>query len=109
MSSDTASEHEAALIDAFVVPHKRDRLIGLLGKPKRRQDVIDTLAHFHDLDMRFAQQLSGVEHSPTAILALLSGAAFVGMEMGILVSCIPGRLGYLEGEDGRWILERAPK
>ena len=32
----------------------------------------------------------------------------IGVSTGTLVSCIPGRLGYFEGEDGgeRFILER---
>jgi hypothetical protein len=30
----------------------------------------------------------------------------VGCQMGTLISCLPGRLGYFEDEDGRCILER---
>lgn len=30
----------------------------------------------------------------------------VGAQMGTLISCLPGRLGYFEDEDGRCILER---
>ncbi len=31
----------------------------------------------------------------------------VGSQMGTLISCVPGKLGYFEDEDGRCILERA--
>ena len=31
----------------------------------------------------------------------------IGRQMGSLISCVPGRLGYFEDEDGRSILERA--
>lgn len=30
----------------------------------------------------------------------------VGRTFGTFISCIPGRLGYFENEDGRWILFR---
>jgi hypothetical protein len=30
----------------------------------------------------------------------------VGSQEGALISCVPGRLGYFEDEDGRFILER---
>jgi len=30
----------------------------------------------------------------------------VGYGMGTIVSCIPGKLGYFEDEDGRCILEK---
>jgi hypothetical protein len=30
----------------------------------------------------------------------------VGCQMSTLISCLPGRLGYFEDEDGRCILER---
>jgi hypothetical protein len=32
----------------------------------------------------------------------------VGSQEGTLISCVPGRLGYFEDEDGRYILERLP-
>lgn len=31
----------------------------------------------------------------------------VGFDYGTMISCIEGRLGYLESEDGRYFLERS--
>ena len=69
-------EHETALINAFVVPAKRARLIEFLRSSKNRAKALDGLDHFGDL--------------------------------GMLLSCIPGRLGYFEGESpkDRFILAR---
>ena len=35
--------------------------------------------------------------------------AVVGYLEGSIVSCLPGRLAFFEGEDGRFILKRDPK
>jgi hypothetical protein len=128
------SGHEEGLVKAFVARPKQDRMIELLRKPKRRRDVLTTLAHFKDLDPRFAMR-APEPHSSSSVLRLLRsrGApaecyvvsedpdldgrilplaaaldAVVGMGMGTLLSCIPGRLGYFEGEtpSERYVLER---
>lgn len=133
--TDESSEHETAFVRAFVIPQKRARLLDLLANPKRRFNVLETLSHFRDLDQRFARRLSPSEQSPTTILAVLKSRGapqgcyliseepqldgktmplqqalerIVGMGIGTIVSCIPGRLGYFEGEEigDRWILER---
>lgn len=57
MTDERSMEHEEGVVRAFVVPHKRRRLVELLAKPKRRADVLRTLAHFRDLDLRFAQRV----------------------------------------------------
>ena len=127
--------HEAALIRAFVVPGKRERVVELLSKAKRRQDVLRGLAHFRDLDPRFQVEISPAAQTASAIEQLLRkrGApsecylisedasldgrvllltealgAIVARGMGTLLSCIPGRLAYYEGENqrDRWLLER---
>jgi hypothetical protein len=54
-------EHEAAFIRAFIAPTKRERLVELLGKPKRRRDVLSTLYHFADLDPRFIRSIPAAE------------------------------------------------
>lgn len=135
MSPGGQVEHEAALIRAFVVPGKRARLVELLSKPKRRRDVLRALAHFGDLDPRFQLPIAPSEQSADAIERLLRqrGArdecyvlsedasldaqtlslgdalrSIVAHGMGSLISCVPGRLGYYEGENrgDRWLLER---
>jgi len=37
-------EHEAAFVRAFIIARKQERLAELLAKPKRRRDVLRTLA-----------------------------------------------------------------
>jgi len=129
-------DHAAALIRAFVVPNRRDRYLKLLGSQRGRARLREGLAHLHDLDPRFAKAIPPSDQSADRIAALLQahGAPeecvllaeddsldgqrlaltvaldkIVGRGMGAFVSCIPGRLGYFEGEDAgeRWLLERA--
>ena len=129
------AEHEAAFIRAFVTPTKRERVVELLSRPKRRREFLKTLARFGDLDPRFCVEIPSTEHSAAGIASLLRkrGAPaecyvisedlaldgkkmplsealqkIVAYGMGTLVSCIPGRLGYYEGEarGDRCLLER---
>ena len=131
----TVLKHEEALIRAFVRPEKRARLIEQLGNPKGRAKLCASLAHFRDLDLRFAHRVPGSKHNAGDIEALLrsKGApeachvvseladldgrdmllataleAIVGSGMGAFISCIPGVLGYFESEEvhDRYILER---
>lgn len=127
--------HEEALIRAFVRPERRARLLGLLGSPKGRVKLRASLAHFDDLDLRFAKVVSPTKHAAQDIevtlrskgapetchvvseSAALDGrdmplasalVEIVGRGMGAFVSCVPGKLGYFESEDRgeRYILER---
>ena len=129
------ADHEAAFIRAFLTPTKHERIVELLSKPKRRRTFLRTLAHFGDLDPRFCVQIPSTEQSASGIASLLRkrGAPaecylisedlaldgksmplpdalqkIVASGMGTLVSCIPGRLGYYEGEarGDRCLLER---
>ena len=135
MTENIQIEHEPAFVKAFIVRTKQERYLELLSKPKRRKAVLDSLAHFKDLDPRFEVPIPPSAHSPSGIErflrsrgapsecylisedAALDGRAvalsealssIVGRGMGTLLSCIPGRLGYYEGEEGgeRWLLER---
>ena len=128
-------EHEAAFIRAFITPSKRERLVELLGKPKRRRDILRTLYHFADLDPRFISRVPAADDSVEGIEALLRskgapnlcyaisidsdldgrtvalGEALTrihGLGSGTLLSCVPGSLGYFEGEGigARYVLER---
>lgn len=137
MSQARQPEHEEALVRAFLLSAKQQRWLELLKKPKRRADVLRALAHFYDLDARYALSIPAAEQSTGKVLKLLRtrGAppdcyllsesaefdqrtmpladaldAIVGMGMGTLVSCVPGRLGYYEGEgpgDRRILVRRA--
>ena len=128
-------EQEAALIRAFIVPTKQERLVELLGRPKRRQDVLRTLYHFRDLDPRFISRIPAAQDTAEGIAALLrsKGAPDLcyaistdseidgktvpldealtrikGFGDGTLLSCVRGSLGYFEGEERgeRYVLER---
>ena len=122
---------EEALVDAFIVPAKRERYKALLASKKRRKKLLDGLNHLADLDARYATPIP----SNADVLALLKsrgapdrchvlsdGLELDGREMslrdaidaaeramlGTLVGCIPGRLAYYYGESGeqRMLLER---
>lgn len=132
----TNSEHAFALIRAFVVQDRRERYLALLGSARGRAKLRAALAHFRDLDPRFARSLPPPDQTPARIAALLRARGapdecvllaedealdgerraldealrdVIGSGMGAFVSCIPGRLAYYEGEDAgeRWLLERA--
>jgi hypothetical protein len=127
-------EHEQAMVKAFIVTRRQQRWLDFLAKPKRREDILHTLPHLKDLNERFLLRIPAPQ-SASVILEMLQqrGAPeqcyvvsesteldartlplkealglIIGMSPGTLVSCIPGRLGYFEGEDsgGRFILER---
>ncbi len=126
--------HEEGFIRAFVVPDRRDRFLKLLATQRGRKKLTAQFAHFYDLDPRFSHLLPPPDHSVDAIYQHLAanGASdtcyvmgdseldgrvvdlrealeeIVGRSFGNFISCIPGRLGYFEGEEPneRYILER---
>lgn len=132
----TEFEHDdVALLRSFIIPERRKRYLGLLASQRGRAKLRRRLAHLHDLDARFARELPSHQHTPAAIAAVLQAkgapadcwiiseddrldgrrlsleealAAIVGRGMGTLISCVPGRLGFYEGEEQgmRKILER---
>lgn len=118
----------------FVVPARRERLILFLGSPKQRTKATGTLAHFGDWNPRWIVRLPAAAHSPSSIERELRrrgagdschvisensaldgkrlplGEALrlvVGHGMGTLISCVPARLAFYEGEgpSDRCILE----
>ena len=122
---------EAAIIDAFIASHRRQRWRLSLSSEKRRGKFLDCLNHCRDFDPRYAQSLA----SNTDILGLLqshgagercyvvSAAAEIdGQEMllsdaiaaaeqhgwGTILSCLPGQLAYYYDECGerRFLLLR---
>jgi hypothetical protein len=127
---------EEAVIRAFVVSQKRERYIELLRSPKRRREFLSQLYHFHDFEPACLIPLKRSEESAEALLAVLrrqrattecyvisANAELDGMsdelarviprvygqEEGTIVSCVPGRLAYYEGEppQNRFILKKA--
>jgi len=131
-----AAEHERGLITSFFFPARQERYLALLGKPKRRGDITREFAHFKHLDPRRIVSISPSAQHFENIYELLrrKGAPevcygfsewdeidgktlplrdalkmVVGSGMGTFLSCLPGRLGYFEGEvmKTRYILELA--
>jgi hypothetical protein len=129
------AQHAEALVRAFVRPDRRARLLELLGTSKGRAKLRAALAHFADLDPRFARPLVPSKHHAHDIETILRerGAPdtcyilsespdldghvmplnsalqqIVGGGMGSFISCIPGTLGYFESEEAgeRYILQR---
>ncbi|HKZ81757.1 MAG TPA: hypothetical protein VJ124_26045 [Pyrinomonadaceae bacterium] len=126
--------HEAEFIRRFVIPQKQRRYLSLLETRKGRKKLVEALDHFDELDPRYAQLLPANAQTVNQIEALLKrkGAPercyvtssngdiddremalsealqeTVGSGSGTIVSCIPGKLAYFEGEEQnqRYILE----
>jgi hypothetical protein len=125
--------NELSLIAAFVKGSKRDRYRDIVSNPGMRRKFTDQLAHFTDFDPKYRLSIPSnklfVEniarelqrrHSPTIAVAIsedprLDQKKFpfveglkriVGCGMGTVLSCIPGRLAFVETEDERFIPER---
>jgi hypothetical protein len=108
-------------------------MITLLMNPKRRDAVLSKMGHFRGLDPRWAHSFTPALHSPSSIEELLRSKGApptcyaisenssidgrflslnealketAGSGFGTLLSCIPGKLGYFEDEEKRFILER---
>lgn len=58
---------EDALVDAFIVPAKRERYKGHLADRRRRLEILDGLNHCDDFDPRYASSVP----SKTDVVALL--------------------------------------
>ena len=130
--SEAAVAHELALVNAFIAPHKRERYSGFVRSPKARPKFIDALHHLNDIDLAAVVELPHGLETPAGVLHELrrlgaSGSCYLvsvdrrldqtAMELeeaisrvveGTIVSCIPGRLAWYEGEPpkNRFILFR---
>jgi hypothetical protein len=125
--------NEHSLMAAFVKRNKRDRYREILSNPRLRHKFTDQLAHFSDFDPKYRLPIPSNElfvdniafelqkrHSPSVISAISEDPALdqkdlplvealnqiVGRGIGTILSCIPGRLAFVETEDERFILER---
>jgi hypothetical protein len=125
--------NEHSLIAAFVKRSKRDRYREILSNPRLRHKFTNQLAHFTDFDPKYRLSIPSNKlfvnkiafelqkrRSPKIVFAISEDPALdqkelplvealeliVGRGMGTVLSCIPGRLAYVETEDERFILER---
>jgi hypothetical protein len=126
-------QNEQALIAAFVKRNKRDRYREILSNPRLRHKFTNQLAHFADFDFKYRVPIPSNKlfvnntalelqrrHSPNVVFAISEDPALdekelplvealeriVGRGLGTVLSCIPGRLAFVETEDERFILER---
>lgn len=127
---------EVAAITAFIAKDKRDRYLGFLGNPKRRDKLRGLLAHGTEghLDAACKKNILPKDQNVEGILSILTArgapescrvisqySRIDGRDMplrealeevvgygGALISCVPGRLGYFEGEgkNVRFLLEK---
>jgi hypothetical protein len=118
--------HEEKLFEAFAVSTKRQRFVELLATKRGRDKIRFALDHFDDLDPRFCKLVPASEQTASGVLGILKGLGapalchimssgnaldghemdlsevlpqIVGGGMGTLVSCVPGKLAYFEGEE----------
>jgi hypothetical protein len=126
---------EEQFVKSFIAPQKRDRYLSLLKTDKGRSKLLRDLNRPSDLDSRYAASIpskevtvDGIEkmllrRGAPAICYVMSSnglidgqilplrealADTIGYENGTLISCIDGKLGYFELEDGgeAYILEK---
>jgi hypothetical protein len=126
---------EEATVKAFLVRERRERFLEFLPNPKHRHKITDSLAHpnLAWFDSRYVQLIPPPQSHAVDIAKLLraKGAGrscwiisedkrfdaremeletvlseIVGYGMGTIVCCIPGKLAFVESEEGRFILEK---
>jgi hypothetical protein len=129
------NSHEEQFARSFVAPAQRERYLILLESKRGRRKLCDGLNHAPHLDGRFAKLIPADQQSTQSIERLLKAKGApdichvmssnpdldsremflsealletVGMDAGTMISCVPGKLAYveLEGFDRRYILER---
>ena len=131
---------EQQFVEAFIRDDKKQRLLGFFGSSKARWKGLLELEHFHAgmIDARYAHPVSRNDSTPERIIQLLRqrGAppdCYVfsnckeldqqilpleqaiyqihGIGIGTVVSLIPGRLAFYEGEiyPDQFFLERTTK
>jgi hypothetical protein len=118
---------------SFIAAFERERYREILSNPRLRHKFTSRLAHFTDFDPKYRVPIPSnklfvnniaVElqkrHSPQIVFAFSEDPAvdqkelpliealkqIVGCGMGAVLSCLPGRLAFVETEDERFILER---
>jgi hypothetical protein len=134
----SSEEHELGLA-AFVAARRRARFRASVSSSKARARLRRQLGHFRDFDERFQIEVPALAAdaerrwilktladggAPNTCHLLSEDSALDGQSLdlteaintvsargiGTLISCIPGRLGYFEGENprDRCVLRRRP-
>jgi hypothetical protein len=132
---DFLAPQEEATIRAFIVRERQERFLTLLANPKRRRKVTDSLFHPNPgwFDSRYVKSIPPAQSGELGIARILQAkgagqrcwaisadrkldarefelesilAEIVGRDTGAILCCVPGKLAFVESEDGRFILER---
>jgi hypothetical protein len=127
--------HEQAFVESFVQRERRERSLLCLANPKKRRKFVHEFAHHgtYILTPECLRSIKPSQQNPDSICAILrslgapdtchvmSEGSFDGKEMellaalkgivgygmGTVISCLPRRLGYFEGElRERYILQK---
>ena len=127
--------HEEAMVKACIVKERRERWLELLKSSKHRHKITESLAHPHPawFDARYVKKIlpsqshaagiyetlrakgAGTTYWAISEAARVDGreldlksalSEIVGSQIRTILSCVPGKLAYLDSEDGRFILER---
>ncbi|MGB9203172.1 MAG: hypothetical protein WCB94_04255 [Terriglobales bacterium] len=123
-------------MESFVQRARRERVRLGLANPKKRRKFVDEFAHHgtYILAPECVRRIEPSQQHPDSIYAILRGLGapdtcylisedsnfdgkeiellaalkqIVGYGMGTVISCLPGRLGYFEGElRERYILQK---
>jgi len=72
------ADHEEAIFLSFILPQRRAQYLAILAKPKRRDDITGTLAHFPHLDMRYAISIPPSQRHAHDILRFLKSKRRAG-------------------------------
>jgi hypothetical protein len=126
-------QHETSFIASFVKRSKRDRYRKFVSNSHLHHKFREQLPHFKDCDSQYRLPIPsdklGVKniaielerrHSPKTVFVISEDPSLdqkeiplvqalekiVGRGVGTILSCIPGRLAFVETEDERFILER---
>ncbi len=125
--------HELAFVENFIVPARRDRFLDKLESAKKREAFLKELHHLKPnfLLSSCVELIVPSQHFPRFLgpkLRSLGAAgdcrvfgnyidaqemkledaleALVGYRTGTIISCVPGKLAFLESEDERMILRK---
>ncbi|MGO9403315.1 MAG: hypothetical protein ACLPVW_07575 [Terriglobales bacterium] len=127
--------HEQAFVECFVQRDRRERALLCLANRKKRRKFVHEFAHHgtYILASEYLRSIKPIQQNPDSIREILRSLGapdtchvisegsldgeetdllsalneVVGRGMGTVISCLPGRLGYFEGElRERYILQR---
>jgi hypothetical protein len=129
------NSHEQAFVQFFVQRTRQERALLALANPKKRRKFVHEFAHHgtYILTPECLRSIKPSEQNPDSIFSILRSLGapddcnvisegsldgeevellaalneIIGRGMGTVISCLPGRLGYFEGEwKERYILQK---